>query len=66
MWLKSATGAFGHLLLSETTPIDLDTALKKGPPQYLSRFMPDFKLELIEGAEILQNYSLNLPEGAVT
>jgi hypothetical protein len=66
MWLPSAFGAFGHLIGKKTTPIDLDAALKKGPRRHLLRLMPDYKWELLVGADLVKNYDPCIPEGAVT
>lgn len=52
-------GAFGHLIGSATTPIDLDAAMKSPA---LAQWQP----ELIEGAELVASYDPGIPEGAVT
>ena len=66
MWLPSAIGAFGHFIGETTTPIDLDAALKKGPRPHLLKFMPDYKWELLVGADLVKSYDPGIPEGAFT
>ena len=70
MWLPDAFGAFGHLIGESTSPIDLDAAIKKGPPAFsqynLLRFMPDYKWELLVGADLVKSYDPGIPEGAFT
>ena len=52
-------GAFGHSIGTETTPIDLSAAIAS--PQ-LARFKP----QLIEGAQLIKGYRLNIPSDAKT
>ena len=70
MWLPNAFGAFGHSINDNTSPIDLDCAIKKGPPaspRYnLLRFMPYYKWELLVGADLVKIYDPGIPPGAFT
>lgn len=52
-------GAFGHLIGSATTPIDLDAAMR-------SPAMAQWQPELIEGAALVASYDPAIPEDAVT
>ena len=55
-YLSMATGAFGHLFSMEsTTPIALHSALISS--------MPNTKIKIIEGAEMVRNYNQGLPKG---
>jgi hypothetical protein len=56
-WLFNQYGVFGHLIREQTTPIDLDSALKGAK---------DWRVELLEGADLVASYRLNLPPGALT
>ena len=58
-WLSSQSGAYGHLIKSATSPVDLHYAL-------LSPSAQQFAPELIEGAELVQSYDPELPPGAIT
>jgi len=56
-WLSMAHGAFGHLIGTETTPIDLAYAMGQLPPE----------LELIAAAgDIPTSFDPDIPAGAVT
>lgn len=57
--LSLSIGAFGHSIGSSTTAIDLNAALKS------DRFK-EYKVELIEGGELVKSYDPGIPEGAVT
>lgn len=57
--LSRQTGAFGHLIGSVTTPIDLDAAMKGAEMQ---RFRP----QIAEGSELVKTYDPGLPKGAIT
>ncbi|MBD2025236.1 hypothetical protein [Leptolyngbya sp. FACHB-711] len=57
--LKRQYGAFGHLIGTSTTPIDLAAALRSPG---MARFQP----ELIEGAELVERYDPKIPKDAVT
>lgn len=58
-YLSAQYGAFGHLIGSATTPIDLDAAI-------LSPKMQEYRPELVEGAELVEKYDPGIPEGAIT
>lgn len=66
MWLPFAFGAFGHLIGENTSPIDLDAAIKKGLKPLLLKFMPDYKWELLIGADLVKIYDPCIPPGAFT
>jgi len=52
-------GPFGHIFTPEmTSPYDLDHVLKQLPPK--------FTVEILEGAELVQSYDPDIPEGAIT
>ena len=56
-WLPLRHGAFGHLIGTETTPIDLAYAMGKLPPE----------LELIAAAgDIPTSFDPGIPDGSVT
>lgn len=57
--LSLSIGAFGHLIGSKTTAIDLDAALKS------DRFK-EYKVQLIEGEDLVKSYDPGIPEGAIT
>lgn len=57
--LPVLTGAFGHLIGSATTPIDLDAAMQRSE-------MQAYKPELLEGRELVQRYNPGIPDGAKT
>lgn len=57
--LQSAYGAFGHTIEENTSPIDLDAALK-------SPVFKDYLVELIEGEDLTRSYDPGIPEGAIT
>lgn len=52
-------GAFGHLIGSATTPIDLDAAMK-------SPEMKEYRPQLIEGEDMVKKYDPKIPKGAIT
>jgi len=53
-------GAFGHRFDPEsTTPIDLSHVLK-------TQLSPRFKVEILEGAELVKVYDPGIPEGVQT
>lgn len=52
-------GAFGHLIGSSCTPIDLDAAMR-------ALAMQEFEPEVIEGANLVQIYNPYTPPGALT
>ena len=66
MWLPNALGAFGHFIGESTSPIDLDVAIKKGPRPLLLKFMPDYRWELLAGADLVKIYDPRTPPGAFT
>ena len=66
MWMSSATGAFGHFIGENTSPIDLDAAIKFGPKPLLLKFMPNYKWELLVGADLVKIYDPGIPKGALT
>jgi len=53
-WLPNASGAFGHLLGTVPTAIDIDSALQD----------TEYSIELIEG--VLDQYDPAIPEDAIT
>lgn len=56
-YLNDAYGPFGHTInLSRANPIDLHYALSQSP----------FDFEVLEGAELVEVYDPEIPEGAVT
>lgn len=57
--LSRQAGAFGHLIGSVTTPIDLDAAMKGAEMQ---RFRP----QVAEGADLVKKYDPDIPKGAKT
>ncbi len=58
-WLEDASGLYGHLIGTRTTPVDLDAAMR-------SDDAAGFSPSLVEGAEVLVGYSLKIPKGAQT
>lgn len=57
--LESSYGAFGHLIGTVTTPIDLSAAMNSPEIQ-------QFKPELIEGDDLVKDYDPQIPEGSLT
>lgn len=57
--IQQECGMFGHRIGNATTAVDLNVALSAPA---LVRFSPKLKL----GSEIIQNYKLDIPSGAVT
>lgn len=57
--LRSCNGAFGHAIVDSTSPIDLDFAMR-------SDKMQKFQPTLTEGAELVEVYDPEIPDGAVT
>ena len=56
-WLSMAHGAFGHVIGTETTPIDLAYAMGQLPPE----------LQLIASAgDIPTSFDPGIPDGSVT
>jgi len=59
--LPHCSGMFGHGVGRSTSPIDLNAAML-----YRGYGMAAFTPRLIEGAEILEGWTHNIPDGAVS
>lgn len=58
--LRYAHGAFGHLIGTSASPIDLHAALMQEP------LKSELRPELLEGAELVERYDPGIPDGAKT
>ena len=58
-WLEHEYGAFGHIIGTHTTPIDLDAAMH-------SRDSKKFRPEIVEGQELVKSYDPGIPKAAIT
>jgi hypothetical protein len=58
-WLKSQSGAFGHTLNENITPIDLIYVLEKARVKI-------FEIKIIEGESTIKVFDPDIPENTVT
>lgn len=58
--LRTATGAFGHLIGEGTTPIDLHAAISN------SSELAEYEPKIIEGEDLVKSYNPQIPKGSIT